>query len=81
MTEDDVYIEKVQVEANVGVTVTVLKRYLELLPKFFLDKAETNEDNEEPETYQMENSQVPVLIYLMDSKSATNQTSHSQTRS
>ncbi len=47
MTEDDVYIEKVQVDANVGVTVTVtvLKRYLELLPKFFLDKPEANEDN------------------------------------
>ncbi len=44
LTEDDVYIEKVQVDDSVGLTVTVLKRYLDLLPKFFVDRSEGKYD-------------------------------------
>ncbi len=38
------YIEKVQVDDSVGLTVTVLKRYLDLLPKFFVDRSEGKHD-------------------------------------
>jgi hypothetical protein len=36
MTDDDVYIEKVKVGRDVELTVTVIRRYLDMLPKWFL---------------------------------------------
>jgi hypothetical protein len=36
MTDDDVYVEKVEVGKTVDVTVTVMRRFLAMLPKWFV---------------------------------------------
>lgn len=87
MTDDGVYIERVRVGENIEVLVTVMARYLGLLPKWFVDMNEdSNKEEMNPvkdKVYKMENSKVPILIYLSDSKSVpqNHQSAQSQTKS